>query len=281
TDAGGFIPQLVFLSACLSGTLVKIQDWAAFQAMLLDEKPGHKQTQAPVLPDVLDKPAGYTGTALDLLRCGVPQVIAMRYSVGDAYARQLARQFYQRLLADPGQPATGGALASARGDLLREPGLAAQLGAVNHATPLMFGQAGRLLDPAARRSQQMRRLRPRPQPLLPSGNRELNLPDHFVGRGAELTRLNVNWLGQDGPAVALIRGLAGMGKTALAAEALHLWHGRFDYVLAFQAKPTPLTVDAFYRRVDNELAMASRHYHAKCESYPFERVYLEPSPRLT
>ncbi|MGD9099278.1 MAG: CHAT domain-containing protein, partial [Anaerolineae bacterium] len=279
-EAGGFIPQLVFLSACLSGAFVEIQDWASFQVALLG-KQTEKSAQTLVLPDILENPAGYTGTALALLRCGVPQVVAMRYEVGDAYARELARWFYKRLLADPGRHPTDGALALARGDLLRDSAQAARLGAVNHATPLMFGQAGRLLEPSARRSPQMRRLRPRPQPLLPGGNRELEQPQHFVGRGAELTRLNVEWLGQDGPAVALVQGLAGMGKTALAAEALHLWHGRFDYVLAFQAKPTRLEVDEFYRRVDEKLALVSQAYRDKCEEFPFERVHIEPGPRLS
>jgi tetratricopeptide (TPR) repeat protein len=280
-EAGGFIPQLVFLSACLSGTFVRVQDWASFQALLLDKGPDRKQAQAPVLPDILANPAGYTGTALALLRCGVPQVIAMRYEVGDAYARQLAWWFYKRLLADPGRPPTDGALALARTDLLKDPQKAARLGAVNHATPLMFGQAGRLLDPVAKRSPQMKRLRPQPQPLLPAGNRDLDPTEHFVGRGAELTRLNVAWLGPDGPAVALVQGLAGMGKTALAAEAIHLWHGRFDYVLAFQAKPTALMVDEFYRQMDAKLTLVSQPYRDKCESSPFARVYLEPRPRLS
>ena len=33
--------------------------------------------------------------------------------------------------------------------------------------------------------------------------------------------------------VALVQGLAGLGKTALVAEAIHLWHHRFDGVFAF------------------------------------------------
>ncbi len=44
---------------------------------------------------LLGQPTGYTGTAMELLKSGVPQVIAMRYSVGDAYARELARWFYR------------------------------------------------------------------------------------------------------------------------------------------------------------------------------------------
>jgi len=234
-----------------------------------------------VLSDILTNPPGYTGTALELLRCGVPQVIAMRYEVGDDYARQLAWWFYKRLLADPGKAATETALALARTDLLNKPKLAAQLGAVNHATPLMFGQPGRLLEPVSKRSEQMKRLRPQPQPVLPAGSRELEFPDNFVGRSEELTNLNTEWLIKGNPAVALIQGLAGMGKTALAAEIIHLWHGRFDYVFAFQAKPTALTIDDFYRQMDSRLPLVSPSYLEKSESSPFSRIYLESGKRMT
>ena len=61
----------------------------------------------------------------------------------------------------------------------------------------------------------------------------------------------------DGPtAIALIQGLAGLGKTAIAAEAIDLWHHHFDYVLAFQVKPLPLTIDDFYRQFDERLKLA-------------------------
>ena len=182
-EAGGFIPQFVFLSACLSGTMVDIKQWSEFQALLLgqEEEEEQKHGEAPVLPEILEQPEGYTGTALALLRCGVPQVLAMRYEVGDGDARRLAVQFYQRLLADRSDAPTEGALALARGDLLHDAELVERLRAVNHATPLMFGQPGRLLDPLKKRSPQMKTLRPKPQPLLP-GRRELDLPVLFYNR---------------------------------------------------------------------------------------------------
>jgi len=284
--AGGFIPQLVFLSACLSGTFVGIDDWESLKAALRGERPGEKSGDMRALSDILEDAPGYTGTALALLRSGVPQVVAMRYEVGDDYARELAWWFYRRLLVDPGHPPTDGALALARTDLLRDDEQAAQLGAVNHATPLMFGQDGRLLEPARGRSEQLTRLLPRPQPLLPGGQHELDCPANFVGRREELTKLNVQWLSEKepdkkGPAVALIQGLAGLGKTVLAAEAIHLWHGRFDWVLAFQAKPTPLTLDDFYRQMDKKLTFTSVAYRDKCDAFPSERVFLEPGQPLT
>ncbi len=86
----------------------------------------------------------------------------------------------------------------------------------------------------------MAKLRPQPQPLLTSGNKALDSLPYFTGRGSELADLNVKWLNPGGPAVALVQGLAGMGKTAMASEAVHHWHHRFDWMLAFQAKPVAL-----------------------------------------
>jgi len=179
-SAGGFMPQIVFLSACLSGTFVNVRDWTAFHARLMGKK-DHKDASAPVLSDILTNPPGYTGTALELLRCGVPQVIAMRYEVGDDYACQLAWCFYKRLLADTEKHPTETALALARSDLLNNPKLAAQFEAVDHATPLMFGQPDRLPDPVSKRSEQLKCLLPQPQPLLPAGSRELESHNIFMG----------------------------------------------------------------------------------------------------
>jgi tetratricopeptide (TPR) repeat protein len=277
--AGGFIPQMVFLSACLSGTFVDIRDWESFQAAVAGKKTDAKEFHAPAIPDTLENQPGYTGTALELLRCGVPQVIAMRYEVGDDYARELAAQFYKRFLADPGKHPADGALALARSDLLRDRKLSPMFGAADHATPLMFGREGRILEPAPGRSPQSNRLRPIPQPLLSGGNRELDTPENFVGRSAELTELNTEWLYETGVPVALIQGLAGMGKTALAAEAVNLWHTRFDYVFAFQAKPAALMIEEFFRLLDAKLAMCSQLYREKCDAMPAMKVHLEPDPK--
>ncbi|MFO1429069.1 MAG: CHAT domain-containing protein [Candidatus Competibacteraceae bacterium] len=278
-QAGGFIPQLVFLSACLSGTFVSVHDWETLRALVAGEDVSAKRGEEQPLPELLTQASGYTGTALALLRSGVPQVIAMRYEVGDDYARELARVFYQRLLADPARRPTDDALALARTDLWRDQ-QARQFAPVDHATPLLFGQPGRLLEPVRQRSAQLARRWPRPQPLLPS-RKELDRPLNFVGRGEELTRLHNEWLSDTGPAVALVQGLAGLGKTALAAETIHLWHPRFDYVLAFQAKPIPLTVDGFYQQVDARLTLASQPYRDRCENNPYSKVFLPPGQPLT
>ena len=279
-DAGGFIPQFVFLSACLSGAFVDVKDWASLRAAMLGEKPDEKRARDTGLDQVLKDETGYTGTAMAMLKSGVPQVAAMRYEVGDDYARELARRFYKRYLADAGEPETAEALAVARRELLDDDTEAELLGPVNHATPILFGRGGRFLSPKAVRSQQMKTLRPRPQPVLPSGNRELDTPDNFVGRGEILADLQARWLAAPDTPVALIQGMAGLGKTALTAEMLHLWHPRFDWVAAFQAKPVPLTLDDFFGQMDARLTLCSRAYLDRCETAPNQRIYLEPGQPL-
>jgi hypothetical protein len=48
-EAGGFIPQLVFLSACLSRTLVGVRDWAALEAALWRGRRWRFATGFPIL----------------------------------------------------------------------------------------------------------------------------------------------------------------------------------------------------------------------------------------
>ncbi|HEV7517241.1 MAG TPA: CHAT domain-containing protein, partial [Thermoanaerobaculia bacterium] len=272
-EAGGFLPRLVFLSACLSGTLVR--DRATLEAALRESGPGAPSSRqaepepAGIAPLVAEPP-GYTGTALALLGAGVPQVVAMRYEVGDDYARDLAGLFYHRLFADsePADPAS--ALSLARGELFDQG--APEHAAVDHATPLLFGREAGALPLSSGRSPALSRRRPQPQPLLPD-SRELDRPAELVGRGEALGRLRT-CLETGRPAVALVQGLAGLGKTALVAEAVHLWHRRFDHVLAFQSKPLPLALDDVLRRLDERLTLNSPAYREACEQNPNARVHL-------
>ena len=284
-DAGGFIPQLFVLSACHSGSMLRVKDWQSLQAALerdTDAAAGRtdKTTdEAKQLEDAYQDPSGYTGTALALLKAGAPQVVAMRYAVGDEYARELGRAFYRRLLADPEPLSADEALATARSDVLDSSEQSAYH-AVDHATPLMFGQTGRALHPQQTRSRQMDRLRPQPQPLIRGDRPDLDPPATFVGRDEPLSRLGSEWLGGDGPAVALIQGLAGLGKTSLAAEAIHLWHERFDYVLAFQARPTALQLDDMCRQLDQRLMLESQPYRDACRQNPYRRIYLDHDAQM-
>jgi tetratricopeptide (TPR) repeat protein len=276
-DAGGFIPHLVFLSACYSGALGQARDWQSFRARLEDPEGTTRGEAEPGLARILTR-QGYTSTALELTRAGVPQVIAMRYEVGDAYAQDLGVSFYEHLLADRAHHPADRALALARGRLLRS--TSGAYSAVDHVTPLILGDTPQRLLPVAARSPQLRRWYPQPQPLL-AGRRDLEAAEHFVGRERVLSRLAAEWLPRHGPAVALLQGLAGLGKTALAAEIIHLWHRRFDWVLAFQTRPTALALEEFYRRLDSRLALESPTYRETTTAFPNRQVYLEPTAALT
>jgi tetratricopeptide (TPR) repeat protein len=267
SNAGGFVPQLVFLSACLSGTFVELRNWQDFHAAMTGARPGRRQVEEREVRELVKNQSGYTGTALELLRAGVPQVVAMRYEVGDDYACELARHFYRHLLADDARHPAEKALSLARGELARAAAEPARgFDPVDHATPVLFGEAQEAFAVMSRKSAQLLRRRPQPQPLLPGGARELDASPLFVGRSAELTRLAGQWLPRDQAGVALVQGLAGLGKTALAAEAIHLWHTRFDHVFAFQAKPLPLGLEEFFRQLDLKLQTHSETYREACQA---------------
>ena len=201
----------------------------------------------------------------------------MRWVVGDDYARRLARRFYGYLLRTAAYSADS-ALNQARKDLLRHPKVVA-MAAVDHANPLILGAERVQLRSHLGRSAQLARRLPRPQPLLAGGRRDLDPRPGLVGRGEPLTRLNREWLRHDaGCAVALVHGLAGLGKTALAAECIALWHHRFDWVLCWQTRPDPLGADSFYRELDLKLTRDSEVYRQTCAQSSSDRIYLEPGP---
>lgn len=112
TDVGGFLPRLVFLSACHSGDILRVKDWNDFLAVAQDQEPGAKEATTKDL-DLQEQP-GFTGTAHALLHGGVPSVVAMRYAVGDDYARELAVEYYRALLAHPQPKNAAAALTLAR-----------------------------------------------------------------------------------------------------------------------------------------------------------------------
>jgi len=273
--AGGFIPRLVFLSACHSGSAMGVKGWARLVAWLRD--PG--RVDAGEGSEAGGASAGFSGTALELVKAGVPQVVAMRYEVTDAYARDLAVRFYRGLLGQQKLHAADAALAMARTELAP----AAEAGqrgydAADGVTPLLFGAEPLRFEPAMKRSPQLDRARPQPQPLLRGGARDLDPPGGFVGREEELARLSSALDAPEGPAAVLIHGPAGIGKSALAAEAIHLWHGRFDAVLAFQAPSESggLSLEELYRQVDARLFVASPAYRSRREGNALGAVFLEP-----
>ena len=141
TEAGGFIPNLFFLGACHSGDIANVRDWDAFvKAARGDEPPAKDAAPAEAAAAALAQPPGFTGTAYGLLAGDVPSVVAMRYSVGDDYARDLAIAFYRALLADQQPKNVAEALTMAR-NALRKQTDQSRYDPCDHATPILFGAA--------------------------------------------------------------------------------------------------------------------------------------------
>ncbi|MGO9772912.1 MAG: CHAT domain-containing protein [Roseiarcus sp.] len=122
-EAGGYIPHLFFLSARHTGDILRVKDWKDFLAVAEDKEPGAKDAAPPETKDIpLEEEPGYTGTAHALLAGGAPSVVAMRYAVGDDYARELGVEFYRATLAYEKPQQVAEALTTAR-KLLRDPKL--------------------------------------------------------------------------------------------------------------------------------------------------------------
>jgi len=281
-QAGGFLPQLVFLSACHSGDILRVKDWDDFIAVNQGQTPGAKELDGKDL-DLQTQP-GYTGTAHALLQGGVPSVVAMRYAVGDDYARDLGLAFYRALLAHAQPKSAAAALTSARKDLAN-PGkhTAAHYAACDHATPVLYGAEQSGVKPPTGRSPALNPRDPRLHRIAELGSAS---HPHFVGRTWELAGLGANFIGAGGGTeiqpVAVVTGLGGMGKTALVAEALALWEQRFDWVLLYQAKPpNSLGFDATLRDIDRKLAEELGRYHAHVQARPADAIYRDASAEFT
>ncbi|MEU9014718.1 tetratricopeptide repeat protein [Streptomyces sp. NPDC048479] len=172
--SSGHVPPLVVLSACSTG---------------LGMKTGSKDSDE------------FRGMARELIRHGVPTVLAMTASVSDLYATELAGTFYQLLAADPAvDPLTAFTQARQDREQAREqaertaPGQAQ----VEWWVPTLFTGAdpGPLYIPAER---------PVPQ-------RTARIP--FVGRRAELRTLGRVLQSHD-PHI-MLHGLGGSGVRSLA-----------------------------------------------------------------
>ncbi|MFZ0050999.1 MAG: CHAT domain-containing protein [Desulfobaccales bacterium] len=276
TRAGGFIPHLFFLSACHSGDILRVQDWDDFLAIAQGKELGPKPGPAQRTRDIaLDQQPGYTGTAHALLQGGVPSIVAMRYAVGDDYARDLAVEFYRALLAHTQPKTVATALTMARQSLL-DPGKhqTDRYYICDHATPVLFGatQPGLALQPGRSPALDIRHPRLHQIVELTTAGHE-----HFVGRTWELAGLGAEFIGSSTGTgvkhVALITGLGGMGKTALTAEALDLWESRFEWVLLYQAKPNALGFDTTLRDIHLKLYAELGRYHDHVQSYPADAIF--------
>ncbi|MBI1876353.1 MAG: CHAT domain-containing protein, partial [Acidobacteria bacterium] len=284
TRSGGFIPSLFFLSACHSGDILRVKDWNDFLAIAQAKEPGTKHTPAAEAKEIpLDEQPGYTGTAHALLQGGVPSVVAMRYAVGDDYARDLGIEFYRALLAHTQPKHVAAALTMARQSLL-DP-LKHNVGrydVCDHATPVLYGaeQPGLTLQNGISPSHETRNRRLHQIAELTTARHE-----HFVGRTWELAGLGSDFIGSRTGAevkpVALITGLGGMGKTALTAEALALWESHFEWVLLYQAKPNALGYDATLRDIHMKLNAELGRYYEHVKSHPADVIFRTPDAEFT
>jgi tetratricopeptide (TPR) repeat protein len=282
--AGGFIPRLFFLSACHSGDILRVKDWNDFLAVAQGKEPGTQDTPVSETKDIpLDEHPGYTGTAHALLQGGVPSVIAMRYAVGDDYARELGVEFYRALLAHTQPKTAAAAITMARQSLLdpHRPDYA-RYDVCDHATPVLYGAEHPGLTLQRGRSPGLDTRNPRLRQIT-----ELTTAGHahFVGRTWELAGLGADFIGSSSGAevkpVALITGLGGMGKTALTAEALALWESRFEWVLLYQAKPNVLGFDATLHDIHQKLYAELGRYHDHVQSRPAEAIYRAADAEFT
>jgi tetratricopeptide (TPR) repeat protein len=277
TKAGGFVPRLFFLSACHSGDILRVKDWKDFIAVAQGQEPGTKPTAEDMKEIALDPQPGYTGTAHALLGRGVSSVVAMRYAVGDEYARDLAVEFYRALLAHAEPATVAEALTMARQALLdtdRRDG--ARFVACDHATPVLYGEEELGVAVSRGRSSALDVRNPRLHQIaeLTAASHE-----HFVGRTWELAGLGSDFIGSSAGSevtpVAVVTGLGGMGKTALVAEALALWERRFDWVLLYQAKPNALSLDRdFFWNVHMRLTDKSDAYRARIKTDSRSAIWL-------
>ncbi|NOT63814.1 MAG: CHAT domain-containing protein, partial [Acidobacteria bacterium] len=282
-QAGGFIPRLFFLSACHSGDILRISDWQDFLAAAQGKTPNTATTKesGSTKEIKLDEQPGYTGTAHALLQGGVPSVVAMRYAVGDEYARELAVEFFRALLAHKSPKATAAALTMARNALLTAPDQS-HYAACDHATPVLYGAdqpacLGLKMLPAGR------------SPALTTQPRRLHqiheltsaAHTHFVGRTWQLAELGTAFFDADTNPVAVITGLGGMGKTALVAESLALWEQRFDWVLLYQAKPNALSFENTLRDIDIKLRGELGRYHEHIKARPADAIYRDATAEFT
>ncbi len=271
----GLIPRLFFLSACHSGEIVP-KNWNDFTAAVEGKEPDTRDA-AETKDIAVDEQPGYTGTAHALLQGGVPAVVAMRYAVGDEYARDLTVEFYRLLLAQPQPKTAAAALTMARKRLLAANDQS-RYAACDHATPLLYGAEHPGLRWEDGRSPA---LNPRDPHLHQITELTTAAHEHFVGRTWQLAGLGAQFIGADDHPVAVITGLGGMGKTALTAEALDLWQTRFDWVLLYQAKPNALSFENTLRDIHMKLNGELKLYHKHIQQNPADAICREASAEFT
>ncbi|MDY7092004.1 MAG: CHAT domain-containing protein [Acidobacteriota bacterium] len=181
--------------------------------------------------------------AEDLLRAGVPSVLAMQTSVSDRYASDLARAFYQHL-ARGEHLLPSVALAAARKELEAERQAQARAGGNPYAAQPEYSTAALFVsgkeNPLADFGLEKKPLSQRPVHTVAGPVPQLRI-DELIGRRREL-RNCLRTLRADSRehAGVVLTGTGGVGKSALAGRAMQrlveagylvsAFKGRFDLV---------------------------------------------------
>jgi hypothetical protein len=224
--------HVLHLSAHGSTSTVELEDedgdpvTAAAADLVAALRAGERPLPLVVLSSCHAAGGGMAGLAATLVRHGADRVIAMQTTVTDGFATDLAREFYQRLAADPGMT-VGRALAGARRVMAERKQAAASHGGVVRSevsvpTLLAAGPDLPLRDPDLT-AQPLGR---RSVPPTGTGVRELPVGQLIGRRGPLRTATAVlrrntrdRELVGDWAGIALT-GIGGIGKTAVAGRIL-------------------------------------------------------------
>ncbi|MEZ4712467.1 MAG: CHAT domain-containing protein [Caldilineaceae bacterium] len=185
-------------------------DAATFQALFADARATRLAILNACQTAATSDQRPLVGLAPSLLQRQLSAVVAMQQAITDQAAALFARDFYRSLAL--GYPVDA-AVAEARRAIYLEAGKDAP----DWAAPVLFlrAQDGQLFQIEETKAAQASVVAPPPAPSQPP------TVDSFVGREAELA-FYANQIEQNG--IAVIAGMAGVGKTSLAARLARRTH---------------------------------------------------------
>ncbi|MBI3228917.1 MAG: CHAT domain-containing protein, partial [Burkholderiales bacterium] len=269
--------HIMVLSACHSGNVPTARWWQSGAGL-------KHERGIPAAPQKeIELPAKHSlsGVAHALLQAGVPNILAMRFAVGDDYARELALAMYQQYFLGAEQLNLALALCVARQSLL-VPNWQDKFSVCDHATAVLFSQTQSNLPlSSVNASTKGGKNRLRPSTVFDANS-------YFVGRVQALAALaaacsqssTAGGRRKNNASVLQIIGLGGMGKTTLAAEALDLWQSQFDWVVEFHGKTDHLSVEfvlaEIHWRLQNQLGV----YHAHVQAFSADAIYRPATPQF-
>ena len=252
-------PALVLLHPGVGGSRRELTDWRDLARAVVDPR----SPLSGGLNGFLTLASATAGAAWDLLAGGVRQVVLLRGAPAPSFSAELVAGLLRRMVVDA-EP-TPRALQAALGALAGEAGAPV----ADVASALLVGGG----DLSWRVAEGGRA--PTRPPLLARHLPDLDPVDGLLGRMDLLSRLAARWLPPASRVgVVALTGAPGVGKTALAAEAIHMWRGGFQHVFADSFVMGPLSVDDWLRGMDHRLLLDSQRYRQRCRAHPGQRIYL-------